>query len=152
MCSRSSPSSSSTAGGPCSRRSPRSRPSFYIDNFTDYVYSMGNEEVTFRAAGSVYFVLLAFGVGFQAAFLSIGFLPRRLGRRADVLWSAAETERHHPEGDRATGTERAAPSTIGRAPVRRRPARSIERPTAARATVIIAVASSPIVGRQARRG
>lgn len=68
----------------------------YIECLTDYVSPWASEEVTLSAGGG-YFVLVGIGIGLQAAFLSIGFLPRR-------VWAAAR----RPRISRTTprGTER----------------------------------------------
>ena len=58
----------------------------YIELGTNYVSPWAGEEIRASLDGG-YIVLAALGVGLQVAFLSIGFLPRRvwdLGRRIKV--------------------------------------------------------------------
>jgi hypothetical protein len=59
--------------------------SFYLYNFTDYVYPWESESISVN--GGLGIVLIVLAIGFQAAVLSIGFLPRRVwdvGRRIRV--------------------------------------------------------------------
>jgi hypothetical protein len=70
--------------------------SFYIYNFTDYVYPWESESISVN--GGLGLVLIVFAIGFQAAVLSIGFLPRRLWDAGRRIWVSRRGRAPSPRG------------------------------------------------------